>query len=419
MVSAEIDVRAAEKPNTGYGWVVLGVVFLAGLCAPANMAKVTTLAPIMMEVFSIGPGLIGWVIALFYVLGFVMSFPTAGLANKFGIKNIVIASLVLSIVGGVIGAFSTSLPLFMVSRVLEGAGMGIMGTIGIPAISPWFAPSKQGLPMGIWGMWVSVPMFVGPIVYTAIYEQTGAWQPVWYFTIALSVVALVVFAIFYKNPTYRFNEDEQAVALDVAQGIELEKPSIKRALKLPLVWVLAVVILLDNAGFMAVQGFLTTYVYDYLGVSLGVAAALVSAAAIIGAVMSPVAGIVSDKIRSRRVVLLVSYVCACVYMWFVFDAEGLGLAIYVPVVVLMGIACGAAGSMQWAICGERVAPELQSGAMGVLAFAQNLGMFFGAAFFGGIVEAMGGDWTFASHAILLPLYVIIIVIVLFNWKKLP
>ncbi len=419
MVSTETGARAGAKVNTGYGWVVLGVVFLAGLCAPANMAKVTTLAPILMEVFGIGPGLIGWVIALFYVLGFVMSFPTAGLANKFGIKKIVIAALCLSIVGGVIGAFSTSLPLFMASRVLEGAGMGIMGTIGIPAISPWFAPSKQGLPMGIWGMWVSVPMFVGPIVYTAIYESTGAWQPVWYFTIGLSVVALVVFSIFYKDPTYRFDENEQAVALDAAQGIELEKPSIKRALKLPVVWVLAIVILLDNSAFMAVQGFMTTYVYDFLGVSLGVAAALVSAAAVIGAVMSPVAGAVSDKIHSRRIVLLVSYVCACVYMWFVFDAAGLGLAIYVPVVVLMGVACGAAGSMQWAICGEAVAPELQSGAMGVLAFAQNLGMFFGAAFFGAIVEGMGGDWAFASHAILLPIYVVVILIVVFNWKRLP
>ena len=296
MVSTETGARAGAKVNTGYGWVVLGVVFLAGLCAPANMAKVTTLAPILMEVFGIGPGLIGWVIALFYVLGFVMSFPTAGLANKFGIKKIVIAALCLSIVGGVIGAFSTSLPLFMASRVLEGAGMGIMGTIGIPAISPWFAPSKQGLPMGIWGMWVSVPMFVGPIVYTAIYESTGAWQPVWYFTIGLSVVALVVFSIFYKDPTYRFDENEQAVALDAAQGIELEKPSIKRALKLPVVWVLAIVILLDNSAFMAVQGFMTTYVYDFLGVSLGVAAALVSAAAVIGAVMSPVAGAVSPAL---------------------------------------------------------------------------------------------------------------------------
>ena len=85
----------------------------------------------------------------------------------------------------------------------------------------------------------------------------------------------------------------------------------------------------------------------------------------------------------------------------------------------MGVACGAAGSMQWAICGEAVAPELQSGAMGVLAFAQNLGMFFGAAFFGAIVEGMGGDWAFASHAILLPIYVVVILIVVFNWKRLP
>lgn len=399
------------------GWAILAVVFLAGICAPANMAKVTTLAPILMEVFGIGAGLIGWVIALFYVLGFAMAFPAAGIANRFGIKATVVVSLVVGIAGNLIGVLSSELPLFMVSRVLEGAGMGIMGVVGVAAISPWFAPSRQGLPLGIWGMWVSVPMFVGPIIYTAIFEATGDWRPVWWFTLALSALALIAFLAVYRDPTFSFDEDENVVELAVAEGEALERPSIRAALKLPVVWILAFVILLDNIGFMGVQGFLTTYVYDFLGAPLATAAALVAAAAIIGAVMSPIAGAVSDRIRSRRIVLLVAYICAVVYTWFVFSTTS--LVVYVPVIILMGIACGSAGAMQWAACGEAVPNTALAGAMAVLAFMQNLGMFLGSGFFGSLVEAMGGDWSLATHAFIVPMYVIVVVIVIAGWRKLP
>ena len=415
MEQATAASTAKKAPKTG--WAILAVVFLAGICAPANMDKVTTLAPILMEVFNIDTGLIGWVIALFYVLGFCMAFPTAGIANKFGIKTTIIFSLIVGIIGNLLGVFSTSLPVFMVSRVLEGVGMGVMGVVGVAAISPWFAPSRQGLPLGIWGMWVSVPMFVGPIIYTAIFEATGAWQPVWWFTIGLSVLALIAFVIVYRDPDFVYDEDENIVSLDGDEVPELEKPSIKKALALPVVWILAIIIILDNIGFMAVQGFLTTYIYDFLGAPLGIAAALVALAAIVGAVMSPISGAISDRIRSRRIMLLVAYVCAVAYTWLVFSTTD--LVLFTVVIVLMGIACGTAGAMQWAACGEAVPPAALAGAMAVLAFMQNLGMFLGSGFFGMLVEGMGGDWGMAAHVIIVPLYVITLIVLLVGWKKLP
>ena len=71
-----------KSTDSGYGWAILAVTFLAGFTAPANMAKVTALAPVVMAQFGFGPDVLGWVIALFYVLGFVMAFPTRGLSTK-------------------------------------------------------------------------------------------------------------------------------------------------------------------------------------------------------------------------------------------------------------------------------------------------------------------------------------------------
>ena len=125
-----------KSTDSGYGWAILAVTFLAGFTAPANMAKVTALAPVIMGQFGFGPDVLGWVIALFYVLGFVMAFPTTGLINRFGIRNVVMVAIACAIIGSIMGAMTTDVTIFMASRVFEGAGMGVMGVAGASAIAP-------------------------------------------------------------------------------------------------------------------------------------------------------------------------------------------------------------------------------------------------------------------------------------------
>lgn len=405
-----------KSANPKYGWIVLLVVFLAGITAPLNMAKVTTLAPVMMEVFEIGPGMIGWVIAMFYILGFVMAFPAAGMTNKLGIKKTVSFALIVSILGSVIGAIATNLPIFMFSRVLEGMGMGVMGVVGVAAISPWFAPSKRGLPMGIWTTWVALPMFVGPIVFAAMVESMGDWRPVWWMTSIFGIITLVLFVAFYKDPTFVYDENENVVQLGKSQMEELERPSIKKALAMPVVWILGGIVLLDNAGFMAVQGYLTTYI-DSLGYDLTIAALIVAAPAVLALVVAPLAGALSDRFNTCRKLLLTAYIAALIYVWFVFDVKE--LIFYIPIMVLLTWATGVGSSMQWAACAKALPVDAISGGMAVLTFAQNLGMFAGAAFFGNIVEMLGGDWGLSMHVAVIPMYVIVMIILLVGWKKLP
>ena len=72
-----------KSVKSGYGWVVLAVCFLAGCTCAANMAKVTSLAPLIMSIYGFSPDVLGWVIAVFYVMGFVLAFPTAAIISFF------------------------------------------------------------------------------------------------------------------------------------------------------------------------------------------------------------------------------------------------------------------------------------------------------------------------------------------------
>lgn len=112
----------------GRSWAVVIVVFLAGFCMPANMGKTMWIAPLVMQAYGFGPDVLGWVNGIFYVLGALIAFPAASFVRRLGIRKSVVIALACAIAGNAIGlASGTSVAILMVSRVIEGAGFGLMG----------------------------------------------------------------------------------------------------------------------------------------------------------------------------------------------------------------------------------------------------------------------------------------------------
>lgn len=407
----------AQKTNDKFAWPVTIVVWLAGMCAPANMAKVTTLAPVLMEAFNISESGIGWVIAVFYVLGVIIAIPAGNICVKIGLKPAILASLACGIVGGLVGIFSPDLTVFMVSRVLEGASMGIMAVAGAAAISPWFPNSKKGTPLGIWALWVSVSTIINPIVYAWLQEATGTWVSSWWMMIVLGVICFILVGILYKEPNYTFDDNENMIPVDSIPAEELPKGSVKAAFKVPAFWAVMIIVVIDGIGFMAMNGFITTYLTAQGGVDLGQAATLVSLGAIVGAVATVGAGWLSDKIGSCKMILLFGLVLAVVFMWLVFSCEG--FTTYIPIEIICGLYCGTVGAMTWGLVGGKLLPdEAIAGGTAGMALFQNLGFFLGAMCFGILLEMLGGFGQ-TMHMVIVPSYVVAIVVLLIFWKKLP
>ncbi len=388
-----------KSTASNYGWVILAVTFLAGFTAPANMAKVTALAPVIMQQFGFDAGVLGWVIALFYVLGFVMAFPTGALINKLGIRNVVLIAIACAIVGSIIGAMTTDVTVFMVSRVFEGAGMGVMGVAGASAIAPWFKPEKRGLPLGIWAMWVALAMCICPVLYGWVVGTLGmSWQSVWWGTVVFDIVVGVLFLALYREPADPQVSDEEAAP----KG----KAVFSRAYKSPALWGLALIFLFDEAAFMAVNGFLTTYLTEQLGAALVFATALASGFGIAGAIGAPLCGWLSDVLKTRKWVLCFALVVGTIYTAVVFTCQDPNL--YWGIMILAGVAGGFVPSIIWQATPDTVEPDDVPAANSLVAFTQNFGMFIGAIFMGNAIASFG--WSTGSYIALVPCYIICLVI---------
>lgn len=391
--------------TSGRAWAVVAVVFLAGFCMPANMGKTMWIAPLVMQAYGFGPDVLGWVNGVFYILGAVIAFPAASFIRRLGIKKSVAIALSCGIVGNLIGAFSgTSIAMLMVSRVIEGAGFGLMGVIGVVAITPWFPKEKRGLPLGVWGAWVASANAITPVFDGFLAQATGSYLTVWYFFLAFDIIILLLFLAVYRDPSDPFvDEAEKAGEVQFSYG-ELFKNKV--------VWVLAFVFFIEEGAFIASQGFLSSYVTTYLDAPLMVGTGLVSAGAVWGMCFSPISGKISDAIGSRRKVLVFCMASAVLFGALVFWVTDLN--VYILVIILNGFTGGGVAAMLWASCSEVVPSHLISGATAALACSQSVGMFLGSMFMGNVINAVG--YTLAGWYVLVPCFTIGLLAVIFGLR---
>jgi predicted MFS family arabinose efflux permease len=355
-----------------------------------------------MQTFGFGADTLGWVIALFYVMGFIMAFPTTAFINKLGIKGAVAIAVAGGVIGSLLGAlFSDNLPIFMISRIFEGMGFGVLGVAGSSAIAPWFAPEKRSVPLAIWSMWVAICMCLCPILYGWVVDTVGlSWTSIWWGTAVYDVIALVLFFALYKAPAQPFESEEEKAEKNRGKAV------FSRAYKSKMLWGLALIFLFDEAAFMAINGFLTTYLTEQLATSLVFATGISSLFGFAGAIFPPISGAICQKFNNHRWILLFSLICGVAYTAVVFTLQNPSL--YYGVAILAGIVGGWVPGIIWQFTPNTVEPDDIPAANSLVAFTQNLGMFIGAIAMGSAISGFG--WSTGSFVALVPCYILCLIV---------
>lgn len=384
-----------------YGWIVVLVTMLVGFVPGSNMAKAISLAPVVCMTFGLNEAQFGYVVASFYIMGFIMAFPATGMVNKLGMKVSVAIAAGCGVIGSIMGAVAgANTVVFIVSRVVEGAAFGIMGVAGASSIGPWFSPKKRSLPLSIWSMWVAACMCVCPILFGWLSESMGvSLAGIWWGTAVYDVIVGVLFVLVYKAPADLAHVEEE-------QDPNAKKASISRALKSKMLWALALIFLFDEAAYMAINGFIVQYLSAELGASLVMANAIFSLFGFMGAIFPPISGWITQKFNNHRWVLLFGLLVAVFYTAVVFHIQD--PVLFYPLSLVAGFVGGAVPSILWQFAPNTVEDVDIPAANSFMAFTQNIGMTIGALIIGNAITIWG--WGMGSWIGMLPLYIICLII---------
>ena len=363
-----------------YAWAILLVAYLASVAAPLNQNKVPPLMPILMDAFQINLGEAGLLMSVFSLTGFVLALPAGFVLQKWGLKLTGVFAMVGLTGGSALGALSGSMGVLLTSRVLEGVGMGLIAVVAPAAIAVWFPEDKQGTPMGIWATWVPVGNLAMLVLAPALATAYG-WQSVWWLGAGISLFVLLLYGWLMRAPVAAGEE----VGLD-------EEINLFRALANRDIWLLALAFFSFNFVFMPLATFYPTFLSEVRGYSLSQASLIASLSIAVVLISAPVAGWVSDRIGSRRLVFTAPFLVIAAMMLFPFRVDGWQIYLFLS---LLGLVAGAVPTATFAAAPEVMGtPRLAGLGLAVVMLGQNLGMFVAPFLFGEMVEAIG--WTPAA-----------------------
>lgn len=374
--------RVQETAVSRYAWVILTVVFLASVAAPLNQNKVPPLMPVLMDAFEITLSQAGLLMSVFSITGLILALPTGIILQKAGPKITGLVALASLVVGSSLGALSGSMSLMLTSRVIEGVGMGLIAVVAPAVIALWFPPEKQGTPMGIWATWVPVGSVIMMLLAPRLQLQAG-WQAVWWVGAVFSLVVLGLYVALLQMPP----------ATPQPSHARPATPRLGAALANRDIWLLALSFTCFNLVFFPIVTYYPTFLADVRGYTLTDASTMASISTVLVLVSAPLAGWLSDRIGSRKQMLIIPFIVSALMMLLPFRVVGWQIYAFMA---LLGLVAGAVPTATFAAAPEVMKnPQLAGLGLAVIMVGQNLGMFAAPVAFGALVEAVG--WVTAAY----------------------
>jgi MFS family permease len=389
---------AAPAPTPKYAWVVLFALYMATLAAPLNMFKLPPVMTTIVKAFDLTSAQSGDLMSIFSVMGFVLAIPAGFILKRFGIKLTVLFSVGSITLGTVIGAFAASAGMLFAGRFIEGIGMGLVMVAAPLAISIWFPAHNRALPTGLWASSVGVGNVVTLVAAPSMAVAYG-WKSVWWSGAIFAVVAFILFAIFFRMP--RKDEMPEAPAPPSAGGEA--PPSLFSGMRNINYWLVGIGFGIYNLVVMAMCTFLPTFLELKHGYSLTyeqglfMNASFVTALIMLASIFSaPGGGYISDKLGSRKAVVLVSYAVMTLTFLVPFSVTGWQIPVYM---LVFGIFGGPIAPILLAAVPEvSKKPQLIGIGMACSALCQNMGMYIGPSLFIRIVgDPLGNGWAAAGY----------------------
>jgi MFS family permease len=377
---------AATSPMARYAWVVLTVVFVAGVATTLSQYEAPPLLPVLMRWFRVDLSSASSLMSIFALTGAVVALPSGYILRRLGPMTAGLSALAAVAIGGAMGALSTSFGVLLISRGIEGLGLGLIAVVAPTLIAQWFPPDSRGAAMGVWATWVPVGGILMFNVAPAI-AGLGGWQAVWWVGAVVCLISLALFRLLVRlpQPTRQAPRERAEVAL--------KESASRLALRNRSMWLLALAFCLYCISQGVSSSLYPTFLVAKRGLSLSGASSLSSLPMLASIVSCLIGGVISDRLGSRKLVYTIPTVLLAVSWVLPFSITGWQIPVFLAVSGLLG---GAVAAAVWAAVAE-VVPQPAAVGMGmaILMFGQSIGYVIAPALFSRLVDMVG--WVGAGY----------------------
>lgn len=370
-----------EKQQSGFRWLVLGLLFLniffavvCMQCIPALFTEIVEQIPLTKVQMGTVMGVLTFASLFFAPIG-------GAVSDKIGSRWALGASVLTIAFAGALRAYVGSANGLILCMFFIGAGMAVLGPNMPRALGMWFSPKELALANGLcisgMGIGGAVAMATAASLMSPAF---GGWRN------TLLVMGIVVLGMGLLW-VFLYRDREQEGAAEAKK--QNMKENFKKVLKVKDLWLLSGFYGLNMVGMMALITFLPVS-FEERGLER--AGELVSIMLGTTVVFNILGGILSDKVGKRKPFLIISSVVFGIGILALATLKGLPLIL---ALVVTGAALGTIAPILMTVPVEleEIGPALSATAFGLIFMIGNTGGAFGPILSGKLMDLAGSHWA--------------------------
>lgn len=190
--------KMIQSREKGSAKLLMLVLSLSVFVAAITVDLVNPVLPLISKDLEASKAQVSWVvsgIALVLAIGV----PIYGrISDFFELRRLYIFAISILASGSLLCAIAPNLPLLVLGRMVQGAGMSAIPVLSVIAISKVFPQGKRGGALGIIAGSIGIGTAAGPIFGGVVGQYLG-WNALFWFTLLLAL--MIVIGAFYALPT--------------------------------------------------------------------------------------------------------------------------------------------------------------------------------------------------------------------------
>lgn len=184
--------------HPSYKWLVLANVMLGTFMAVLDATIVNVGLTKMTAAFGTSVDKIEWVLTA-YLLVFAVMLPSSGwIADHFGYKRTYFLGMLLFTFGSLLCSLSWDENVLIFFRVIQGAGAGFIMPVGMAITTREFPPEQRGTALGFWGIASAASVSLGPMLGGYLIDNFS-WHSIFDINVPVGIVALVATLIIQRE----------------------------------------------------------------------------------------------------------------------------------------------------------------------------------------------------------------------------
>jgi EmrB/QacA subfamily drug resistance transporter len=181
-----------DVPVVGAGkQVVLLIAILAGFITPFDGSAVNIALPVLGAEFHMDAIALSWVATAYLLSSALFLVPFGKIADIYGRKKIFLYGITIFSLSSLIMTMVSSTEMLIGVRVVQGIGSAMIFGTGVAIVTSVFPPGERGKALGTYITAVYIGLSVGPLLGGAMTQHLG-WRSIFFVNVPIGITAILL-----------------------------------------------------------------------------------------------------------------------------------------------------------------------------------------------------------------------------------